>query len=536
MEGDGKAVHLVLYAFEQMEECALLLQPDAHRGEAEEELGCAVAVVLGQAGNGDVQPQRVFHHFADDLHLSLATVGNDEVGEGSALGNHTRVAAIHHLAHRGIVVGAHDGLDIILAILLLAGLAHSEDDAGGHGIGARDVGVVKTLDVNGHFVELEVLLYLLEQACALLLGVELVGLLQAVELVLLYVEQRKVEQFLAVAALRHDEGDALQVDVHGEGHYNLLRLTLVALAHLHDAQREQLLARLVHLLLILEGEGLVDGSVGDVQVVDEGAAVVLLDGEHVHVVDDVAHHLALLAEALQGIVLALQLHGLLEAHLLAQAAHLVHQATAQLLGVATQDFPDFTDLFHVFIVALQRDARSLATLDMIVEAGLELAAADVLGSEREVTRAHRIELLDEPEYLVERRDMAVGAEVLRAVADNLAGLEHLGEILAGDADGGVRLIVLEQHVVARLVLLDEVVLEQQCILLALHHHVANIGDLTDENTRLSRLLLLEILAHAPLQILCLTHINHRALLVEILIAPRRVGQVLHNGLQVGIFL
>lgn len=48
--------------------------------------------------------------------------------------------------------------------------------------------------------------------------------------------------------------------------------------------------------------------------------------------------------------------------------------------------------------------------------------------------------------------------------------------------------------------------------------------------------LLEILAHAPLQILRLTHIDHHALLVEILVASRRVGQVLHNGLQVGILL
>jgi len=132
--------------------------------------------------------------------------------------------------------------------------------------------------------------------------------------------------------------------------------------------------------------------------------------------------------------------------------------------------------------------------------------------------------------------VAVGSEVLRSVADNLARLEHLGKILARDADGRIGLVVLEQHVVARFVLLDEVVLEQQRILLGLHHHVANIGDLTDENARLARLLLLEILAHATLQMLGLAHINHRALLVEILVAARCVGQVLHNGLQVGILL
>ena len=112
-------------------------------------------------------------------------------------------------------------------------------------------------------------------------------------------------------------------------------MALVSLAHLYDTQGQQFLLRLVHLLLVLKREGLVDGAIRDVQVVDEGAVAILLDREYIYVVDDVAHHLALLAETLQRIILALHLHGLLKAHLLAQLLHLLHQFTAQFLGVAS---------------------------------------------------------------------------------------------------------------------------------------------------------------------------------------------------------
>ena len=87
---------------------------------------------------------------------------------------------MHHLAHGGIVVGANDGLDVVFAILLLAGFAHAEDDTGRHGIGARDVRVVEALDVCGQFVQFQMFLYLLEQARVFLLGIELLGLFQAV--------------------------------------------------------------------------------------------------------------------------------------------------------------------------------------------------------------------------------------------------------------------------------------------------------------------------------------------------------------------
>ena len=44
-----------------------------------EHFACAVAVILGEAGNGDIEVEFVFDHFAYHFHLALSTVGNDEV-------------------------------------------------------------------------------------------------------------------------------------------------------------------------------------------------------------------------------------------------------------------------------------------------------------------------------------------------------------------------------------------------------------------------------------------------------------------------
>ena len=51
--------------------------------------------------------------------------------------------------------------------------------------------------------------------------------------------------------------------------------------------------------------------------------------------------------------------------------------------------------------------------------------------------------------------MRVGAVVGAPFLVDGAGLEDAWEIFVGDTDGGVGLAVLQQHIVARIVLLDE---------------------------------------------------------------------------------
>ena len=80
MEGDGEAVYLVLDACESMEKFAFHIDSDGLDGVTVQEFVGAVTVVFGQAGYRDVEVQFAMHHAADNVHLTLTTIGNDEVG------------------------------------------------------------------------------------------------------------------------------------------------------------------------------------------------------------------------------------------------------------------------------------------------------------------------------------------------------------------------------------------------------------------------------------------------------------------------
>ena len=54
--------------------------------------------------------------------------------------------------------------NIKFAIVLFAGLTHFEYHAGGYGIRALDVGIIKTFDVGGHFLHVELVLYFFQDA------------------------------------------------------------------------------------------------------------------------------------------------------------------------------------------------------------------------------------------------------------------------------------------------------------------------------------------------------------------------------------
>ena len=187
VEGDGEAVHLVLYLREHTEELRVSLQANHLWRKAVEQLVGAVTVVLGKARDGYLQVEFILHNFPDDIHLALSAIGDDEVGQGCAFLFHATVAAAHHLLHGGIVVGTYDRLDVIFAIVFLRGLHAFVDNASCYGIRAGDVGVVEAFYLVGELGQLQPVLQFLHQSCLFLFGVELVALLQTVEFILLAV-------------------------------------------------------------------------------------------------------------------------------------------------------------------------------------------------------------------------------------------------------------------------------------------------------------------------------------------------------------
>ena len=233
---DGEAVHLVLHLGEGAEELAVGLQADFGGRETGEQSPRAVTVVLGQTGDGDVEAQFVVHHLPHHLHLAASAVGYDEVGQGLALVFETCVATAHHLLHRGVVVGPAAAVEHVFAVEAFLRFQPLEDDAGCHGVGSCGVRIVEKFDAQGQMLQPEVVLQLLHQPRLLLFGIEFLGLLEAVELVLLHVEPRQVEQLFLVAPLRHGLHEHVVGQIDVERHHHLVGFAAVAGAHLHNAE------------------------------------------------------------------------------------------------------------------------------------------------------------------------------------------------------------------------------------------------------------------------------------------------------------
>ena len=92
-------------------------------------------------------------------------------------------------------------------------------------------------------------------------------------------------------------------------------------------------------------------------------------------------------------------------------------------------------------------------------------------------------------------------------------------------DVGIGLVVFEENVVLRLVLLDEIVLEGERVHFRRRDEIGKIGDVVDHRLHLRRLRGgVEILPHAVLEYARLSHIDHRAFRVEHEVDARRIGQ------------
>ena len=80
VERDGVAVHLVLNAGEHVEKFAICFNTNDLRRISKEKFVGAMAVVFGESGDRNLEPEFVFHHLAHHRHLALSAVSDDEVG------------------------------------------------------------------------------------------------------------------------------------------------------------------------------------------------------------------------------------------------------------------------------------------------------------------------------------------------------------------------------------------------------------------------------------------------------------------------
>ena len=113
---------------------------------------------------------------------------------------------------------------------------------------------------------------------------------------------------------------------------------------------------------------------------------------------------------------------------------------------------------------------------------------------------------------------------------SVARRKNTRKILLRNRYRGIGFVILQKYIVTRFILLDKVVFKQERLLIGLHYDVTDVVNLAHKHLCFLRVVLtVEIRTHAPLQVFRFPNINYRARLVEVLIAPRQVGQVANNS-------
>ncbi len=169
-------------------------------------------------------------------------------------------------------------------------------------------------------------------------------------------------------------------------------------------------------------------------------------------------------------------------------------------------------------------------MELVLEAGAASLAVDV-----DVAVADLEEAVDQLCRAVGRAGGKEGAVVEAAVLAHLAGDEDLGEgLLPGELHVGVALVVPQQDVEGRQMLVDEVVLQHQGLELRLADDELQVPDAGHQAAGLGiQVLVLEVGLHPVPQHLGLADVEQVPLLVAIEVAARTQGQVRQLALEGG---
>ena len=147
MEGNAEAVGFVADALQHFQGLRIAVD--------EKRIGVSHAnhffQTLGKAHHRHfLQDAQFGQGLVGEFQLPLTAVDDDELRQVLRIfGQHPGIAAVHHLFHGGVIVGADDGFDLEAAVILLGGLRVAEDHTGSHGVGALDVGIVEAFHVPG---------------------------------------------------------------------------------------------------------------------------------------------------------------------------------------------------------------------------------------------------------------------------------------------------------------------------------------------------------------------------------------------------
>ena len=248
-------------------------------------------------------------------------------------------------------------------------------------------------------------------------------------------------------------------------------------------------------------------------------------GQHVVLVV-IAEDVGIVAiDGVHALLLAQQLDGRDEVAILGRQLVLlasgggVHALVQRASQVGAAAFQKQLHVVHGFGVTLGSgesfDARAETAPDVVLQARPRMIAVQV-----DLARRNQKVAVNEIDDAIRQAGREVRAEVERAVLAQAARDVHARIALAhGQLDVGIGFVVAQQNVVARLLLLDEVVLERERFLLVVDHDVVEIDGLAQQRAGLGvlRRAFEKIRAHPRAQVLGLADIDDLALgvLVEI---------------------
>ena len=458
MEADRKTVYLFLNMRQKMEKRRSGTNADQEGRKTIEQFGGAVTVVLGQSGNGYIQP-KILQHFVNHAHLPFSAVGDNEIGQFSSLFLQTAVTAVDDLTHRSVVVGAHHGLNVKMAILLTRRLSITEHHARGHRMGALQVGVIETFDMPRLFIEAQRFLDSIHQPLGIPFGIldfEVFQLFGAVDAGALL---REFQQFEFFAALRNRKGNAVEQQRRRRQERNDHLPGQFASGDMFD---DVLDGQRQHVPLIAPDTGREfhrrdahDRTVADAHEIAIGHIVVRQQRKNIDI-DDLRtddHRLArIVVQRVDTLFIPLRQF---EFQPGGSAFHLCFEVLAYGAQVAFQHRNDHIDELRILLPGLQPDTRSLAVAQVILEADRILTFGDQVRREIEFAGTQGNHLADEVEHAVLHHHRAVGAEILRAVARQDARGLHAGKMLLPHDDPRIGFIVFEQDVVTRLKAFDQ---------------------------------------------------------------------------------
>ena len=193
--------------------------------------------------------------------------------------------------------------------------------------------------------------------------------------------------------------------------------------------------------------------------------------------------------------------------------------------MALDDLSRRLDIGHIIFFALQILTRTLTVPNVVFETGFELAGLNIFRAEVVLASARRIHLADEFEHGFHRLHRRVRPIVLTAIACEVPQAVNTREALLSNGDVRIAFVVLEIDVVARLMLFDQIVFQQQCIPFGIRDDGAYVRDFAHHGGDACAVVVLrEIRADPFTQILGFADVENLTILIYMLVHPRFIRE------------